>query len=227
VVGGLVDHNRHKGLTHRQCREAGVRTARLPIDEHLAMSQRRVLAVNHVVELLVLRASGASWREALQRVMPERRGAVVREGGGDVAAGGVAGGVVGAAGGQAGGGNADGGGGEDGGSGGEDGGSGGEGGSGGDGDGSDGADASGSAAAATTTSTEVDLLSATASEVAAYFASKCGGTDAEQIQRMAALTTQKLEALQVSAEDVSNAGRDEEARRAGFDWAVKIGSFIA
>ncbi|EOD20617.1 hypothetical protein EMIHUDRAFT_208574 [Emiliania huxleyi CCMP1516] len=70
------------------------------------MSQRRVLAVNHVVELLVLRASGAS-REALQRVMPERRGAVV------------------------------------------------------------------------------------------------------------------------AAEDVSHAGRDEEARRAGFDWAVKIGSFIA
>jgi len=48
VVGGLVDHNRHKGLTHRQCREAGVRTARLPIDEHLAMSQRRVLAVNQI-----------------------------------------------------------------------------------------------------------------------------------------------------------------------------------
>mmetsp|Transcript_46145 Transcript_46145/g.151144 ORF Transcript_46145/g.151144 Transcript_46145/m.151144 type:complete len:203 (+) Transcript_46145:996-1604(+) len=202
------------------------------------MSQRRVLAVNHVVELLVLRASGASWREALQRVMPERRGAVVREGGGDVAAGGeaggavaaggVAGGVVGAAGGEAGGGNAGGGTSCDGrGGGGEDGGSGCEGGGGGDGDGRDGADASGSAADAATTSTEVDLLSATASEVAAYFASKCGGTDEEQIRLMAALTTQKLEALQVAAEDVSHAGRDEEARRAGFDWAVKIGSFIA
>ena len=65
IVGGLVDHNRHKGLTHRRALEAGVRTARLPIDEHLAMSQRRVLAVNHVVEILVYRASGPSWPAAL------------------------------------------------------------------------------------------------------------------------------------------------------------------
>lgn len=79
VVGGLVDHNRHKGLTHRQCTEAGVRTARLPIDEHLQCSQRRVLAVNHVVEILVLRASGLSWPAALAKVMPERRHAALRE----------------------------------------------------------------------------------------------------------------------------------------------------
>lgn len=79
VVGGLVDHNRHKGLTHKQCTQAGVKTARLPIDEHLHCSQRRVLAVNHVVEILVHRASGLSWREALSRVMPERRHAALRD----------------------------------------------------------------------------------------------------------------------------------------------------
>lgn len=75
VVGGLVDHNRQKGLTHRLATEAGVRTARLPIDEHLAMSTRRVLAVNHVVELLVHLGSGLDWPNALLKVIPERRGA--------------------------------------------------------------------------------------------------------------------------------------------------------
>jgi tRNA (guanine9-N1)-methyltransferase len=78
VVGGLVDHNRHKGLTHQQAVSAGVATARLPIDEHLNMSQRRVLAVNHVVEILVHVASGLEWQQALMRVMPERRGAKAR-----------------------------------------------------------------------------------------------------------------------------------------------------
>ena len=39
VIGGLVDHNRHKGLTHRRATERGIRTLRLPIDEHLRMSQ--------------------------------------------------------------------------------------------------------------------------------------------------------------------------------------------
>ena len=75
IVGGLVDHNRHKGLTHQQAVDAGVRTARLPIDEHVAMSQRQVLAVNHVVEILTHRASGLDWAAALMRAMPERRGA--------------------------------------------------------------------------------------------------------------------------------------------------------
>lgn len=41
IIGGLVDHNRSKGLTHRQAVASGVATARLPIDENLAMSQRR------------------------------------------------------------------------------------------------------------------------------------------------------------------------------------------
>jgi tRNA (guanine9-N1)-methyltransferase len=79
VVGGLVDHNRHKGLTHRLALEAGVRTARLPIDEHLQMSQRRVLAVNHVVDILVQRTAGADWPSALMGAMPDRRKALQRD----------------------------------------------------------------------------------------------------------------------------------------------------
>lgn len=80
IIGGLVDHNREKGLTHRLATEARVRTARLPIDEHLAMSQRRVLAVNHVVEILALRATGLDWTSTFMKVMPERRQATARDG---------------------------------------------------------------------------------------------------------------------------------------------------
>ena len=78
VVGGLVDHNKQKGLTHRLASEANVRTARLPIDEYMSMSQRRVLAVNHVVEILTLRASGLDWTSVLTKVMPQRREATAR-----------------------------------------------------------------------------------------------------------------------------------------------------
>lgn len=77
VIGGLVDHNRHKGLTHSRAVAAGIATARLPIAEHVDTEAggagRRVLAVNHVFEILALRASGVAWPEALLRTIPQRR----------------------------------------------------------------------------------------------------------------------------------------------------------
>ena len=79
VIGGLVDHNRHKGVTQARAAAAGVRTARLPLDEHLEMAQRRVLAVNHVFEILLHKANGASWADAFAKAVPQRRGAVPRE----------------------------------------------------------------------------------------------------------------------------------------------------
>jgi tRNA (guanine9-N1)-methyltransferase len=47
IIGGLVDHNRYKGLCHGIALSHGVRHGRLPIDDHIEMTQRRVLAVNH------------------------------------------------------------------------------------------------------------------------------------------------------------------------------------
>lgn len=46
VIGGLVDHNQHKGLTHRLATARGVLTARLPIDQYLTLDSRKVLTVN-------------------------------------------------------------------------------------------------------------------------------------------------------------------------------------
>ena len=73
VIGGLVDHNHHKGLTHRLACEAGIPTARLPIDEHVQLAARRVLAVNHVFEILLHHANGASWEGAFLRAVPGRK----------------------------------------------------------------------------------------------------------------------------------------------------------
>lgn len=49
------------------------------------MSQRRVLAVNHVFEILLHVANGDSWADALSKAVPSRRGAHVRGGTGDAA----------------------------------------------------------------------------------------------------------------------------------------------
>lgn len=76
VIGGLVDRNQHKGLSHRRAQEAGVPTARLPLAEHVALSvegKGRALAVNHCYELLLLRAQNCSWEEAIRQVLPQRR----------------------------------------------------------------------------------------------------------------------------------------------------------
>jgi tRNA (guanine9-N1)-methyltransferase len=46
VIGGLVDHNRMKGICHAQAIKAGLTTARLPIQEFLVNERRTVITVN-------------------------------------------------------------------------------------------------------------------------------------------------------------------------------------
>lgn len=75
VIGGLVDHNHHKGLCHRLAVAQGVAHARLPIDEHVDMKTRKVLTVNQVVELLLKQTELDDWSQALLQVIPKRKGA--------------------------------------------------------------------------------------------------------------------------------------------------------
>ncbi|PFH62997.1 hypothetical protein XA68_10409 [Ophiocordyceps unilateralis] len=81
VVGGLVDRNREKGLCYRRARERGIRTARLPITDFMRMQSRRVLATNHVVEILLRWLECGDWGEAFLAVIPKRKGgSLIRDG---------------------------------------------------------------------------------------------------------------------------------------------------
>ncbi|KAL6266941.1 hypothetical protein P5V15_000026 [Pogonomyrmex californicus] len=75
VIGGLVDHNAHKGMCHKLAIEAGVRHGRLPLDKFLQMKARKVLTIDHVFEILLRISEGNTWQEAFLKVLPERKNA--------------------------------------------------------------------------------------------------------------------------------------------------------
>merc|ERR1712059_94784 len=83
IIGALVDHNHNKGICHSKATEAGVATARLPIDEFISMKTRKVLTINHVYEILASVTQGKSWKEAFLEVIPDRKGIMVKESSGD------------------------------------------------------------------------------------------------------------------------------------------------
>ncbi|XP_070515716.1 tRNA methyltransferase 10 homolog A isoform X2 [Cardiocondyla obscurior] len=76
VIGGLVDHNAHKGMCHKLAVEAGVKHGRLPLDKFLQMKARKVLTVDHVFEILLRVSEGDTWQEAFLKVLPERKNAL-------------------------------------------------------------------------------------------------------------------------------------------------------
>ncbi|XP_013781221.2 LOW QUALITY PROTEIN: tRNA methyltransferase 10 homolog A-like [Limulus polyphemus] len=79
IIGGLVDHNRHKGLCYRKAIEKGISHARLPIDEFIKMQTRKVLTIDHVFEILLRVSEGKTWQEAFLSVLPQRKGAIPKE----------------------------------------------------------------------------------------------------------------------------------------------------
>lgn len=52
IIGGIVDRNRHKGLTYKRAQEYGIETARLNFDSDIKLISSRVLTVNHSIILL-------------------------------------------------------------------------------------------------------------------------------------------------------------------------------
>ncbi|XP_061108677.1 RNA (guanine-9-)-methyltransferase domain-containing protein 2 [Conger conger] len=76
VIGGLVDHNHHKGITFKRAQELGIDHAQLPLDSFVKMNSRKVLAVNHVFEIILAYLEKGDWQEAFFTVLPQRKGAV-------------------------------------------------------------------------------------------------------------------------------------------------------
>ncbi|XP_064306073.1 tRNA methyltransferase 10 homolog A [Phalacrocorax carbo] len=76
VIGGLVDHNHHKGITYKKAVEQGIGHAQLPLGNFVKMNSRKVLAVNHVFEIILAYLEKRDWKEAFFSVLPQRKGAV-------------------------------------------------------------------------------------------------------------------------------------------------------
>ncbi|XP_023830255.1 tRNA methyltransferase 10 homolog A-like [Salvelinus sp. IW2-2015] len=76
VIGGLVDHNHHKGITFKRAQELGIDHAQLPLNSFVKMNSRKVLAVNHVFEIMLVYLEKGNWQEAFFTVLPLRKGAM-------------------------------------------------------------------------------------------------------------------------------------------------------
>jgi tRNA (guanine9-N1)-methyltransferase len=82
VIGGLVDKNRYKGHCQQLAEKAGIATARLPITEYVHLSARKVLTVNHVIEIMTGWLETGDWEKSFLKVIPQRTGIAAKEDGG-------------------------------------------------------------------------------------------------------------------------------------------------
>ncbi|CAG9859263.1 unnamed protein product [Phyllotreta striolata] len=72
IIGGLVDHNSQKGICYNKAVKQEISHAKLPLEEHFWMRQRKVLTINHVFEILLYVSEGQSFKEAFEKVLPKR-----------------------------------------------------------------------------------------------------------------------------------------------------------
>lgn len=73
VIGGLVDHNRHKNLCQTRAQELNIQTAKLPIKEHIKLSRRHILSTVAVFEVLLkVLGDKMNWNDALKTGIPKR-----------------------------------------------------------------------------------------------------------------------------------------------------------
>lgn len=68
-----MDRNRYKRLCADKAEAQGIRTARLPIDEYVALSSSRVMCTNHVVEIMIRQRELKDWGAAFEAVIPIRK----------------------------------------------------------------------------------------------------------------------------------------------------------
>jgi tRNA (guanine9-N1)-methyltransferase len=76
IIGGIVDRNRLKRAAIDRAEALGVATAKLPILDHLEMLSTKVLACNHVFDILLKwKECDKDWKKTLLNVLPIRKDA--------------------------------------------------------------------------------------------------------------------------------------------------------
>jgi tRNA (guanine9-N1)-methyltransferase len=79
IIGGLVDHNRLKGISFKKATAQGIETAKLPVKEYIERFTNTSLNVNHVFAILMDVARDGDWKAALLKYVPTRRGYIRRD----------------------------------------------------------------------------------------------------------------------------------------------------
>ncbi len=71
VIGGIVDHNRLKRHTYNHATKLGIKTAKLPLSEHMSSGLRNVLTILQMVEILAVKQH-KPWPDAFKTALPDR-----------------------------------------------------------------------------------------------------------------------------------------------------------
>eukprot|EP01022_Parablepharisma_sp_SALTPOND_P017482 TRINITY_DN2802_c0_g1_i1.p1 TRINITY_DN2802_c0_g1~~TRINITY_DN2802_c0_g1_i1.p1 ORF type:complete len:307 (+),score=57.51 TRINITY_DN2802_c0_g1_i1:84-1004(+) len=73
IIGGIVDRNRYKMITYNKAVEQGIKTAKLPLDQHINLKATKVLTVNHVFSCLIKYIETQDWTKAFLETLPLRK----------------------------------------------------------------------------------------------------------------------------------------------------------
>jgi tRNA (guanine9-N1)-methyltransferase len=75
IIGGIVDHNRHKMITFNKAVKEGIAHGKLPIREHAELGDySNILTVNHVFDLMLHYVSnGRNWKQSIAKTLPSRK----------------------------------------------------------------------------------------------------------------------------------------------------------